>query len=191
MSIQSQSVSSIQTARPSGVEFKTNTYTQTEKSIQKPYNKPDHVLPALRGGKIESIFVDMFGSADAIIKNTLNQASAKYPGAQADALMDFHSEITNMTQQELDEMKDALVKRMSSPQSSQWDRNLLQKMYQVTDAVAEHRDPGLKPGGFKPFPIKPTLPQFPMPCKPQFPHHEHKLPKNMIEAMFSETQKAV
>lgn len=166
MSVQSQHVSSVQVARSSGVEFKPNTPAQTEKSIQKPHHKPDHVLPALCGGKIESIFVDMFGSADAIIKNTLNQASTKYPGAQADALMDFHNEIANMTQQELDEMKDALVKQISSPQSSQWDRNLLQKMYQVTDAVAEHRDPGLKQPRIKPFP----MPHFPMPSKPNKPH---------------------
>ncbi|HEY9844406.1 MAG TPA: hypothetical protein V6D23_28305, partial [Candidatus Obscuribacterales bacterium] len=48
--------------------------------------------------------------------------------------------------------------RLGSSKATQWDRSLLQKMYEIADAVAEHRSPPHlhdKPIWFepKPFPI--------------------------------------
>lgn len=164
-------------------------------AVEYPINKLPiedhiHVLPP---NKIDSISIGFFSPTEAIIDNAMNRASAKYPGAQSDALRNFHEDIAHMTQNELDEMKDALVDRLASPESSQWDRNFLHKMYEMTDAVAEHRDPGLKPGklpfpmpggGGDTWPSKPVFPkeQWPMPSAPDFGDYiqEHHQKQTLI-----------
>lgn len=102
----------------------------------------------------------LFSNSDTIIDNTLSQASQKRMGAQSRALSEFHVNIRNMTPGQLDEMKDSLVSRMGSDKTSQWERNLLEKMYEVTDAVAEnrqvpHMDNPFDGGGVRPMPGKP------------------------------------
>lgn len=138
----------------------------------------DKICKILPGGCVQP--AKLFNDADSIISDALSTASAKYPGAQARALNEFHNDIDNMTPRELDEMKDTLVDRMASPKTSQWERNLLQKMYAITDAVAENRIP---PHVGEKFPIRPIpgnpgrpFPKFPEPqiCGP-FPWQREEL----------------
>lgn len=91
-------------------------------------------------GKLEQI-IGFLDPSSEIIDSALSTASIKMMGARQEALRDFHSSISHMNQRELDEMKDTLVNRLASPESSQWDRDLLKQMYEITDAVSEHRKP--------------------------------------------------
>ncbi|MEZ0373015.1 MAG: hypothetical protein ACAI44_28250 [Candidatus Sericytochromatia bacterium] len=111
----------------------------------------------LPGGCFGGGVKDLFNRCDNIIDDTLNDAHNKMFGAQSQALRSFHCEIKCMSQDQLDEMKDTLVRRLGSDDSSQWDRNLLQKMYEITDAVAEHRQP---PHVKDPFDVLPYKPHF-------------------------------
>lgn len=117
-------------------------------------------------GKMQEVIGKLFNPSEDIIDDTLSEASMKMPGAQDMALHDFHHAVENMNQKELDQMKDTLARHMSSPKSSQWDRSLLQKMYDITDAVSEHRlPPHLNEGK----PHFPKFPKFPNPIDPGFP----------------------
>lgn len=111
-------------------------------------------------GGIGDTFKQLFNRCDTIIDETLANAHNKMFGAQAQALRGFYKDIKGMDQQELDEMKDTLVHRMGSEDASQWDRNLLEKMYQITDAVSEHRP---APHVREPFDILPYKPSFDKP----------------------------
>jgi hypothetical protein len=132
-------------------------------------NMEDHhshsILP---GGCVIHPTTPLFKGPETTIEKTLDRSLGKYPGAQQNALESFHNQIDNMTPGELDDMKDAIVKRMSSPDSSQRERDTLQKMYEITDAVAENRLPphvGMSDtiDFVKPFP---TLPGKPFPTIP-------------------------
>ncbi len=127
-------------------------------------NMEDHhshsILP---GGCVIHPTAPLFKGPETIIEKTLDRSLGKYPGAQQNALESFHNQIDNMTPGELDDMKDAIVKRMSSPDSSQRERDMLQKMYEITDAVAENRLPphvgiGNNIDFVKPFPTTPGKP---------------------------------
>jgi hypothetical protein len=127
-------------------------------------NMEDHhshsILP---GGCVIHPTTPLFKGPETIIEKTLDRSLGKYPGAQQNALESFHNQIDNMTPGELDDMKDAIVKRMSSPDSSQRERDMLQKMYEITDAVAENRLPphvgiGDNIDFVKPFPTTPGKP---------------------------------
>lgn len=109
---------------------------------------------------IGDAFKQLFNRCDTLIDETLANAHNKMFGAQAQALRGFYQDIKGMDQQQLDEMKDTLVHRMGSEDSSQWDRNLLEKMYQITDAVSEHRP---APHVRDPFDILPYKPGFDKP----------------------------
>ncbi|MGE3728018.1 MAG: hypothetical protein AB7I41_20855 [Candidatus Sericytochromatia bacterium] len=127
-----------------------------------------HSHSILPGGCVIHPTTPLFKGPETIIEKTLDRTLGKYPGARQDALESFHNQIDNMTPGELDDMKDAIVKRMSSPDSSQRDRDMLQKMYEITDAVAENRlPPHVGIGGSIDFP-KPFPPR-PFPPKPIFP----------------------
>ena len=130
----------------------------------------DHAHPVTPGHQhAESISLFSNGP-DRIVDNAMQGALNKYPGAQADALRDFAGELKSMTPGELDDVKDTIVSRMSSPESSQWDRDFLQKLYNVADAVSENRKPEI-PGGHKPqFPGKPGFPGKPFPRIPDIIH---------------------
>lgn len=135
----------------------------------------EHANSISSGSSIGSI--RMFSSpSNEIIDEAMTRSMAKYPGSQRDALNGFHKDISRMTQDQLDDMKDTIVKRMSSDESSQWDRDLLQKMYEITDAVSEHRSPphvgGKEPWG--PINIKPGIGEPPYPIKPIHPIHPHE-----------------
>lgn len=127
-----------------------------------------HSHSILPGGCVIHPTTPLFKGPETIIEKTLDRSLGKYPGAQQNALESFHNQIDNMTPGELDDMKDAIVKRMSSPDSSQRERDMLQKMYEITDAVAENRLPphvgiGDTIDFVKPFP---TLPGKPFPTIP-------------------------
>lgn len=111
-------------------------------------------ITTLPGGCFGGGIKPMFGRMDNIIDDALMAAHNKMFGAQTQALRGFYTDIKGMDQNELDEMKDTLVKRLASD-DSQWDRNLLQKMYQITDAVAEHRQPPHLRDRFDVLPYKP------------------------------------
>lgn len=121
----------------------------------------DHIQSIkLPGGDLTSILGKLYSPVEEIIDNTVSHASVKMMGARQDALQGFHHSIAKMNQNDLDEMKDALVKNLASPESSQWDRDLFQQMYDITDAVSEHRQPphlNLKPS-FDPGFNRPLFP---------------------------------
>lgn len=142
-------------------------------------------------GKNKADSIAFFAGPDKIIDQTFSLARAKHPIAQADALNDFHQAISDMTPGELDDMKDAIVGRMSSEDSSQWDRNLLQKMYNVADAVSENRKVDLHGGTKIPGGKIPGFPEKPFPCfppniirpTPMPGHPSEKLPDNRFKDM--------
>lgn len=116
-----------------------------------------NIINKLPGGCFGGGIKPLFNRCENIIDDAMSQAHAKMFGAQTQALRSFCSDIKGMDQQELDEMKDTLVKRMGSEDSSQWERNLLQKMYEITDAVAEHRTPPHIGNRFELQPYKPGI----------------------------------
>lgn len=153
---------------------------QAETAQKQPMAPPNQLnsqdqLNVIMPGKPGFDVGSFFSPTDAIIDSAVHRASAKYPQARQDAMEGFHADIASMTQNELDEMKDTLVQRMASPKTSQWERDILKQLYEVTDAVAEHRDPGLKPNKLFPFPGSPI--QTPLPNdiipfgKPELHHH--------------------
>lgn len=80
------------------------------------------------------------GGPNATIDDTLHTALyAKMPFAREYAMQGLLKETKGMTPGELDDLKDAIVKRMSSPDSSQRERDVLKNMYDLVDAVAENR----------------------------------------------------
>lgn len=82
-------------------------------------NYEDHHSHAiLPGGCVIHPTAPLFKGPETLIEKTLDRTLAKYPGAQQDALDSFHNQIDSMTPGELDDMKDAIVKRMSSPDTS-------------------------------------------------------------------------
>lgn len=121
--------------------------------------------PKLPGACVIDKIPGLFNDADDLIDTALNRALAKYPGAQNDALKGFYHEVKNMTQDQLDEMKDTLVKHLASPDTSERERGLLKKMYDITDAVSEHR----QPPHIQKFPFEDHFPKplpYPMPKHP-------------------------
>lgn len=144
--------------------------------------KDQHLHTQLAGGKTEVHKGSFFGGSDKTIEDTLHRASAKYPGAQQDALAAFADQLRAMTPGERDDIKDAIVTHMGSRESSQWDRDLLQKMYQVADAVAEHRKPPhIGPNKLEPNKIEPNIAIDPVLKNPFLDAHDPTL-KNPFEA---------
>ncbi|PIQ27869.1 hypothetical protein COW36_08625 [bacterium (Candidatus Blackallbacteria) CG17_big_fil_post_rev_8_21_14_2_50_48_46] len=149
-----------QIAKTSGGSEAKATHAQIKNSenefAQAIHAKDSHINSILPGGCVIPPET-FFHSNNKSIEKTLAQASAKYPGAQRDALNSFHENIEGMTPGELDDLKDNIVKRMGSNETSQWERDILQKMYQIADAVAENRiPPHVGKPSVDPFPrIKP------------------------------------
>ncbi|MGE3724797.1 MAG: hypothetical protein AB7I41_04550 [Candidatus Sericytochromatia bacterium] len=84
-------------------------------------------------------FVDK-NSPEQLINQTLKQATRPMGGWSNEyALRHLMDKAQNMTPGEIDDLKDAIVKRMSSPNTSQTERDILKDMYSVVDAVAENR----------------------------------------------------
>jgi hypothetical protein len=117
---------------------------------------------------------------NALIDDTVSSAIyTKMPFARQHAMRNMLSEIKGMSPGQLDDLKDAIVKRMASPDTSQNERDVLKNMYDVVDAVAENRPvpehlisthpihqptppsiihPGFPPGDFGPrFPAQPPI----------------------------------
>lgn len=124
---------------------------------------------AARGAAVAAM--KAFDGATHLMNETLDIARGKTPKAQQKALEFFYNRIAQMTPGELDDVKDTIVKRMGSHDSSQWERDILQKMYQIADAVAENRTPPYvgKPNKILPF-IAPPFPPSKPPLEPIVPH---------------------
>ena len=93
-------------------------------------------------GKIKPPVIDLsdFGQSDHLIDETLSTAlHAKMPFAREYALRHMEKHLKTMTPAQLDDIKDTIVKRMASPDTSQRERDVLKDMYELTDAVAENR----------------------------------------------------
>lgn len=131
----------------------------------------------------------LFDGPAEIVDSTLDRARAKHPGAQRDALESFYSQIDQMTPGELDDIKDTIVKRMGSHESSQWDRDLLQKMYQIADAVSENRlPPHVRKPAFE-YIIKPIIhPNPPLPAEPRKPFPKDTQIEEHIGQMINKAQ---
>lgn len=102
------------------------------------------ILPKLPGGKIE--IPSFFNQFDNLIDDalaSLSQPNCRCPHSSPEqrAMRSFHNDIKSMSQKDLDGLKDTLVKRMAGRDASQNERELMQKLYEITDAVSEHRDP--------------------------------------------------
>jgi hypothetical protein len=100
-------------------------------------------------GKIKPPVIQLseVGKAERLIDDTLSTALyAKMPFAREQALRSMERNLRNMTPGQLDDVKDAIVKRMASPDASQRERDVLKDMYELTDAIAENRQatPGHK-----------------------------------------------
>lgn len=76
----------------------------------------------------------------AIIEDALDLAlNAKTPMARQMAMGNVAREARQMTPGQLDDLKDAIVKRMASDDTSQRERDVLKMMYDTVDAIAENR----------------------------------------------------
>jgi hypothetical protein len=109
-------------------------------------------------GKPNVSIADFFNhDAKALVAKTLKEVRNSNPFFANDAMERFSSEVRNMTPGEIDDVKDAIVAQLSSPNSSQRDRDVLGKMYKLADAASENRMPSLpKPRPLpRPFPIDP------------------------------------
>ena len=99
-------------------------------------------IEPLRTSIITPGIVELLGKGgnSAIIDETLDSALfTKMPGARQAAMRSLLGETKGMTPGQLDDLKDAIVKRMSSPDTTQNERDVLKNMYDVVDAVSENR----------------------------------------------------
>ncbi|MGE3724798.1 MAG: hypothetical protein AB7I41_04555 [Candidatus Sericytochromatia bacterium] len=99
-------------------------------------------IEPLRTSIITPGLVELLGkdSNSELIDDTLNSAMfTKMPGARQAAMRSLLGETKGMTPGQLDDLKDAIVKRMSSPDTTQNERDVLKNMYDVVDAVSENR----------------------------------------------------
>lgn len=114
-------------------------------------------------GKPNVSIADFFqNDAKALVEDTLSDVRNDHPLVSNLAMQRFTSKLRGMTPGELDDVKDAIVAKMSSPDASQSDRNVLQKMYNLADAASENR-----------MPVRPVHPVRPLP----FPSQEYPTPK--------------
>lgn len=144
----------------------------------KPFPIDIDVIKQLPGKPINVIRLH---DCNDIIDDTISAAKRFHGMTETSALRGFHADIKGMDQNELDEMKDTLVKRMASPDASQNERELMQKMYEITDAVSEHRNPPHLHdfNEVRPLPMPYPGPDFPRPigpCKPVHPWLEQIKP---------------
>jgi hypothetical protein len=144
-----------------------------------------HIRPLPGGRPIVDLPPGIFKTGpEGIIDDALNFAlTAKTPMARQMAMRDVLSEAKGMTPGQLDDFKDAIVKRMASDDSSQRERDVLKMMYDVVDAVSENRPvpPHLVSEPHRPF-VKP--PRVPM-GEPGIPNIElhHSRPNKMMEEL--------
>jgi hypothetical protein len=99
-------------------------------------------IEPLRTSIITPGIVELLGKGgnSAIIDETVDAALfTKMPGARQAAMRSLLGETKGMTPGQLDDLKDAIVKRMSSPDTTQNERDVLKNMYDVVDAVSENR----------------------------------------------------
>lgn len=147
-------------------------------------------------GKPEPLIFPMHKAGpQALIEETLDIAlTVKSPMAREMALRSLNDEIQHMTPGQLDELKDAIVKRMASDDTSQRERDVLKSMYDVVDAVAENRKPPIY-DRFAPPGIHPGKPGFPgidggggvIFEKLPYEIHESK-PRNQLHQQMQEVQ---
>ncbi len=128
-------------------------------------------------GKPSISIADFFqNDAKALVEDTLSDVRNDHPLVSNLAMQRFTSKLRGMTPGELDDVKDAIVAKMSSPDASQSDRNVLQKMYNLADAASENRHPG------RPFPVRPRpfpMDEIPMPKPFPLPRHFDVMPNEM------------
>ncbi|MBT9547267.1 MAG: hypothetical protein IV090_17880 [Candidatus Sericytochromatia bacterium] len=139
-------------------------------------------------GKPSVSIADFFqNDAKALVEDTLSDVRNDHPLVSNLAMQRFTSKLRGMTPGELDDVKDAIVAKMSSPDASQSDRNVLQKMYNLADAASENRQPD------RPFPVRPRpfpIDEIPMPKPFPMPRHWDVMPNSMdqIQALNQKAQ---
>ncbi|MGE3725598.1 MAG: hypothetical protein AB7I41_08615 [Candidatus Sericytochromatia bacterium] len=133
-------------------------------------------IPGKPGVSITDFFQN---DAKSLVEDTLSDVRNDHPLVSNLAMQRFASKLRGMTPGELDDVKDAIVAKMSSPDASQSDRNVLQKMYNLADAAAENRQP------VRPFPVRPPRPmpfpidEIPHPKPFPMPRHWDVMPNEM------------
>lgn len=134
---------------------------------------------------IQSMFNDDSAeTVERVLAIGMMHARAEADGQQIKTPgVEFHMarEVEGLKPRALDNLRDAIVERMSSPESSQMERDVLQRMYNVADKAADGASlpnklpPNIRPGG--PFPIhEGQHPMQPKPPKPFPPMGEPAFP---------------
>jgi hypothetical protein len=129
-------------------------------------------------GKPSVSITDFFqNDAKALVEDTLSDVRNDHPLVSNLAMQRFASKLRGMTPGELDDVKDAIVTKMSSPDASQSDRNVLQKMYNLADAASENRlIPQPRP---YPRPMPFPMDENPMPKPFPMPRHFDVMPNKL------------
>jgi hypothetical protein len=129
-------------------------------------------------GKPSVSITDFFqNDAKSLVEDTLSDVRNDHPLVSNLAMQRFTSKLRGMTPGEIDDVKDAIVAKMSSPDASQSDRNALQKMYNLADASAENRlIPQPRP---YPRPMPFPMDENPMPKPFPMPRHWDIQPNGM------------